>query len=38
MSRIDLVTQETANPEQRELLDAIREQFGMVPNLSLIHI
>lgn len=32
MNRIDLVTHDTANPEQRELLDAIQKQLGMVPN------
>ncbi|MCC3860171.1 carboxymuconolactone decarboxylase family protein [Pseudemcibacter aquimaris] len=32
MSRINLVTTETANPEQQELFDAIQGQLGMVPN------
>ena len=32
MSRIDLVTHETANAEQKALLDAIQGQLGMVPN------
>jgi len=32
MSRIKTVTQETANSSQKELLDAIQGQIGMVPN------
>ncbi len=32
MSRIDIVTQETASPDQKELLDAIQAKLGMVPN------
>lgn len=32
MSRIDLVTQETANADQKPLLDAIQADLGMVPN------
>jgi uncharacterized peroxidase-related enzyme len=32
MSRINIVTNETANPEQQVLLDAIQSQLGMVPN------
>ena len=32
MSRIDTVTSETANPEQKDLLDAIQNKLGMVPN------
>lgn len=32
MSRIDLVTQETANADQQLLLDAIQADLGMVPN------
>jgi uncharacterized peroxidase-related enzyme len=32
MSRIDTVTQETANPEQQALLDAVQSKLGMVPN------
>lgn len=32
MSRINVVTTETANSEQKELLDAIQSQLGMVPN------
>lgn len=32
MSRINLVTTETANAEQKSLLDAIEGQLGMVPN------
>jgi len=32
MSRINVVTNETANPEQKALLDAIQSQLGMVPN------
>lgn len=32
MSRINVVTQESANPEQKALLDAIQSQLGMVPN------
>lgn len=32
MSRINVVTNETANSEQKELLDAIQSQLGMVPN------
>ncbi|MBS3955076.1 MAG: peroxidase-related enzyme [Methylomicrobium sp.] len=32
MSRINVVTSETANSEQKELLDAIQSQLGMVPN------
>ncbi len=32
MSRITTVSNETANIEQRNLLDAIQSQLGMVPN------
>ena len=32
MSRINVVTRETANAEQAQLLDAIESQLGMVPN------
>ncbi len=32
MARINVVTHETANAEQRALLDAIQSQLGMVPN------
>lgn len=32
MNRIDLVSRDTATPDQRALLDAIQEQLGMVPN------
>ncbi len=32
MSRISVVTSETANTEQRELLEAIQTKLGMVPN------
>jgi len=32
MSRITMVTDETATPEQKELFDAINGQLGMVPN------
>ena len=32
MSRINVVTNETANPEQKALFDAIQSQLGMVPN------
>lgn len=32
MSRINSVSLETANPEQKELLEAIQEKLGMVPN------
>lgn len=32
MSRINVVTNETANPEQKSLLDAIQSQLGMTPN------
>lgn len=32
MSRINVVNNDTANTEQRELLDAIQSQLGMVPN------
>lgn len=32
MSRINVVTNETANPEQKSLLDAIQAQLGMTPN------
>lgn len=32
MSRITSITNETANPEQKVLLDAIQLQLGMVPN------
>jgi uncharacterized peroxidase-related enzyme len=32
MSRINVVTNEKANAEQRALLDAIQAQLGMVPN------
>jgi len=32
MSRINVVTKENANAEQKALLDAIQSQLGMVPN------
>lgn len=32
MARINLVTHETANAEQKALFDAIQSQLGMVPN------
>ncbi len=32
MNRINIVTQENAAPEQKELLDAIQGKLGMVPN------
>ncbi|HEY3300960.1 MAG TPA: peroxidase-related enzyme [Methylophilaceae bacterium] len=32
MSRITTITNETANAEQKKLLDAIQSQLGMVPN------
>ena len=32
MARINIVTAETANPEQKALYDAIHAQLGMVPN------
>ena len=32
MSRINVVTHETADPDQKELLDAIQGKLGMVPN------
>ncbi|MES1988974.1 MAG: peroxidase-related enzyme [Pseudomonadota bacterium] len=32
MSRITTITNETANVEQKELLDTIQSQLGMVPN------
>lgn len=32
MNRINVVTTETANSEQKALLDAIQSQLGMVPN------
>lgn len=32
MSRITTITNETANHEQKALLDAIQDQLGMVPN------
>jgi len=32
MARINLVTNESANAEQKTLLDAIQSQLGMVPN------
>jgi len=32
MSRINVVTKETANAEQAALIDAIQSQLGMVPN------
>ena len=32
MARLNLVTEETANADQRVLLDAIQNQLGMVPN------
>lgn len=32
MSRINVVTQKTADAEQKALLDAIQGKFGMVPN------
>lgn len=36
MSRIDTITQSTANEEQRALLHAIAEKLGMVPNFLAI--
>ena len=32
MSRINVVNHATANAEQKDLLDAIQTQLGMVPN------
>ncbi len=32
MNRINIVTHEQAGPEQQALLDAVRDQLGMVPN------
>ena len=32
MSRITVIESDIANPEQKELLDAIQSQLGMVPN------
>jgi hypothetical protein len=32
MARINVVTHETANPEQLALYDAIQAQLGIVPN------
>ena len=32
MSRINVVSSETANPEQQELFTAITAKLGMVPN------
>ncbi|MDA0225301.1 MAG: peroxidase-related enzyme [Proteobacteria bacterium] len=32
MNRINVVTNENANPEQKQLLDAIQSHLGMVPN------
>jgi hypothetical protein len=32
MSRITVITNETANAEQQALLDAIQAKLGMVPN------
>ena len=32
MARINIVTAESANPEQKALYDAIHAQLGMVPN------
>lgn len=32
MSRLNVVTPETANPDQKALLDAIQGKLGMVPN------
>lgn len=32
MSRINVVDDQNANPEQQELLDSIQSQLGMVPN------
>jgi uncharacterized peroxidase-related enzyme len=32
MSRIAVIDNDNANPEQKELLDAIQSQLGMVPN------
>ena len=32
MSRINVVSNDSATPEQRELLDAVKGQLGMVPN------
>lgn len=36
MSRIDIVTSQTATPEQSELLGAVKAQLGMVPNFLAI--
>jgi len=36
MSRITIVTPDTATADQRELLDAIRQKLGMVPNFLAI--
>ena len=32
MARINIVTAESANPEQQGIYDAIHAQLGMVPN------
>ena len=32
MTRINVVTHETANPQQKALFDTIQSQLGMVPN------
>jgi uncharacterized peroxidase-related enzyme len=32
MSRLTVISNETANPEQKALLDAIQSQLGMIPN------
>ena len=32
MSRINVINHDNANAEQKELLDAIQSQLGMVPN------
>ena len=32
MSRINVIDNDSANSEQKELLDAIQSQLGMVPN------
>ena len=32
MSRIKVINHDDANAEQKELLDAIQSQLGMVPN------
>ena len=39
MSRINVIDQHNANPEQKALLDAIQGQLGMVPNfLKVSHL